>query len=122
MEPSVGNDPRGELVRPYAVTRGRTEPTNDIAIEALLLTTPRGAQEAPYAGRHKELIARLCSSPLSLAEISAHMRLPIGVTRVLVADMSAEGMLTVHQTNVNASSGAARMHMLERILVSLERL
>jgi hypothetical protein len=122
MLPDSGDDPRGELVRPYAVTRGRTEPTRDIAIEAILVTTARGAQEAPYAGRHKYLIAQLCGQrPLSLAEISSHLRVPIGVTRVLVADMAAEGMVTVYQQSEN-ESGAERMEMLERILGALQRL
>ncbi len=31
-------DLRGVLVRPYALTRGRTEPLRKIAIEAILLT------------------------------------------------------------------------------------
>lgn len=122
MQPDSGDDPRGELVRPYAVTRGRTEPTRDIAIEAILVTTARGAQEAPYAGRHKHLIAQLCGQrPLSLAEISSHMRMPIGVTRVLVADMASEGMLTLYQPSED-ESGAERIDMLERILGALQRL
>jgi hypothetical protein len=122
MQPDSGDDPRGELVRPYAVTRGRTEPTRDIAIEAILVTTARGAQEAPYAGRHKHLIAQLCShSPLSLAEISSHLRVPIGVARVLVADMASEGLLAVYQQSDDGSQGE-RIEMLERILGALQRL
>src|SRR5690554_985697 len=122
MLPGSGDDPRGELVRPYAVTRGRTEPTRDIAIEAILVTTARGAQEAPYAGRHKHLIAQLCShSPLSLAEISSHLRVPIGVARVLVADMASEGLLAVYQQSDDESQGD-RIEMLERILGALQRL
>jgi hypothetical protein len=122
MLPDPGDDPRGELVRPYAVTRGRTEPTRDIAIEAILVTTTRGAQEAPYAGRHKHLIAQFCGHrPLSLAEISSHLRLPLGVTRVLVADMAAEGMLAVYQQPEDESHGE-RMEMLERIRGALQRL
>ena len=36
------DDPRGALVRPYAVTRGRTEPQQNVAIEAVLVTSPEG--------------------------------------------------------------------------------
>ena len=36
------NDPRGALVRPYAVTRGRTEPRRDIPIEAVLVASQAG--------------------------------------------------------------------------------
>src|SRR6266516_2638738 len=49
------DDPRGALVRPYAVTRGRTEPQRDIAIEAVLVTTVRGKQEARFAGRDRRV-------------------------------------------------------------------
>ena len=36
------DEPTGALVRPYAVTRGRTRPRLEIAIEALVETTVRG--------------------------------------------------------------------------------
>src|SRR5436305_10181741 len=93
----TGDDPRGALVRPYAVTRGRTEPQRDIAIEAVLVTTARGMQEARFAGRDKQVIASLCDGRgQSLAEIAAYTRFPLGVSRVLVADMVADGLLALH--------------------------
>jgi hypothetical protein len=115
-------DPRGQLIRPYAVTRGRTEPTRDIAIEAILVTTPRGRQEAAFAGRDKQMIADLCDGrALSLAEIASHLRVPLGVARVLVADMATEGMLTLHETNVSEGY-EERMELLERVLSGLRKL
>lgn len=115
-------DPRGQLIRPYAVTRGRTEPTRDIAIEAVLVTTPQGRQEAAFAGRDKQMIADLCDGrALSLAEIASHIRVPLGVARVLVADMTTEGMLTLHETS--AMEGyEERMELLERVLSGLRKL
>jgi hypothetical protein len=115
------DDPRGALVRPYAVTRGRTEPQRDIAIEAILLTTPRGQQEARFAGRDKQAIASLCDGRAqSLAEIAAYTRLPLGVSRVLVADMVADGLLALHEvTQVHDDD---RMQLLERVLSGLRRL
>jgi hypothetical protein len=118
---SAGEDPRGALVRPYAVTRGRTEPLRDIAIEAVLLTTPRGQQEARFAGRDKQAIASLCDGRAqSLAEIAAHTRLPLGVSRVLVADMVADGLLALH--SAAQAQDDDRMHILERVLSGLRRL
>jgi hypothetical protein len=115
-------DPRGQLVRPYSVTRGRTEPTRDIAIEAILVTTPEGRQEAAFAGRDKQMIAELCDGrALSLAEIASHIRVPLGVARVLVADMATEGMLTLHDPNVTAGY-EERMELLERVLSGLRKL
>jgi hypothetical protein len=117
----AGEDPRGALVRPYAVTRGRTEPQRDIAIEAILLTSARGQQEARFAGRDKQAIAALCDGRAqSLAEIAAYTRLPLGVSRVLVADMVADGLLALH--DVVQEQDDDRMQLLERVLSGLRRL
>src|SRR5262245_17521491 len=117
-----GNDPRGELVRPYAVTLGRTEPRRYIALEAMLLTTHVGRQEARFAGHDKHRIAGLCDErALSLVEIGAYMRLPLGVTRVLVADMVADGLLNLHEPVANAGYDD-RMRLLERVLSGLRKL
>jgi hypothetical protein len=116
------NDPRGALVRPYAVTRGRTEPAHDIAIEAILVTTFRGRQEGMYAGRDKHTIAMMCdAAPQSLAEVSARMRMPLGVTRVLVSDMTVDGLLSLHDPS-EQDTDDDRLDMLERVLSGLRRL
>jgi hypothetical protein len=116
------NDSRGALVRPYAVTRGRTEPTRDIAIEAVMLTSERGVGESPYSGRDRHQIAILCGDkPHSLAEIAAYMRLPLGVARVLVADMIADGLLELHDP-VDAEDTDERINVLERVLIGLRTL
>jgi len=65
-------------------------------------------------------IALLCREPLSLAEIAAHMKLPIGVVRVLVADMAHQGMVEIHRpTQVGA--GGPDIPLLERVLDGLRR-
>lgn len=114
------HDPRGQLVRPFSLTRGRTQPASRIAIEAILVTTDRGRQEAPYAGRHKHHIADLCQQPQSLAEIAAHMHIPLGVATVLVADMTGEHMLTLH--NPAHDGYHEHLHTLERVLDGLRNL
>ena len=116
------DDPRGALVRPYAVTRGRTEPTRDIAIEAVMQTSQRGLGESPYSGRDRHRIAILCGERAhSLAEIAAYMRMPLGVARVIVADMIAEGMLVLHEP-VDAWDTEERINVLERVLIGLRTL
>ena len=116
------DDPRGALVRPYAVTRGRTEPRQDIALEAVLTTTAAAVQEARFAGHDKYRIATICEGrPQSLAEIAAYTRLPLGVARVLVADMVAESLLTLHDSTVHEGY-EDRMELLERVLSGLRKL
>lgn len=122
MDEKRGRDPRGALVRPYAVTRGRTEPRREIAIEAILVTTAKGRQEAPFAGRDRQLIAVLCDrQALSLAEVASRMRMPLGVTRVLVADMAVDGLLALYDTGVD-DNHHDRMELLERVLSGLRKL
>jgi hypothetical protein len=117
------DDPRGALVRPYAVTRGRTEPTQAIAIEAILVTSPYGVQEARYTERDRRTIAVLCNErPQSLAEIAAHLGMPLGVARVLVSDMITAGLLVLHDANAESGDINKRIDVLERVLVGLRRL
>ena len=70
------DEPTGALVRPYAVTRGRTRPKLEIAIEELVETTVRGrAANSRPGGNHvqeQQYISTLCDGRLqSLAEIAA---------------------------------------------------
>ncbi len=96
------DEPTGALVRPYAVTRGRTRPKLDIAIEALVETTVRGraanARPGGGNGQEQQYISTLCDGRVqSLAEIAARMQLPLGVARVIVADMAADGLVAVYE-------------------------
>ncbi|GIF12316.1 DUF742 domain-containing protein [Actinoplanes teichomyceticus] len=116
------HDPRGNLVRPYAVTRGRTEPIRDIPIEAVLVTSSAAVQEARFAGHDKYRIAALCEPKAqSLAELAALTRLPLGVARVLVADMVADGLLSLHSA-APRKGFTERMDLLGRVLSGLRKL
>src|SRR6266540_814308 len=116
------SDPRGALVRPYAVTRGRTEPQRDIPIEAVLVASQSAVQEARFAGHDKYRIAVLCEPrSQSLAEIAAYCRMPLGVARVLVADLVADGLLSLHSA-APIEGFSERMDLLERVLSGLRKL
>jgi len=116
------SDPRGALVRPYAVTRGRTEPQRDIPIEAVLVASQSAVQEARFAGHDKYRIAVLCEPRAqSLAEIAAYCRMPLGVARVLVADLVADGLLSLHSA-APIEGFSERMDLLERVLRGLRTL
>jgi hypothetical protein len=120
-------EPTGALVRPYAVTRGRTRPRLEIALEALVETTPQGRAGGDFNrgghGREHQHIASLCDGRLqSLAEIAARMQLPLGVARVLIADMAAEGLVAVHQPTSLDDNEAVGTELLERVLSGLRRL
>jgi hypothetical protein len=121
------DEPTGALVRPYAVTRGRTRPKLDIAIEALVETTVRGraANSRPGGGHGQEqqYISTLCDGRVqSLAEIAARMQLPLGVARVIVADMAADGLVAVYEPTSLDENDAVGTELLERVLSGLRRL
>jgi len=121
-QPQQPHDPRGALVRPYAVTRGRTEPQRDIPIEAVLVASQAAVQEARFAGHDKYRIAVMCEPQAqSLAEIAAYSRLPLGVARVLVADMVTDGLLSLHSA-APKEGFTERMDLLERVLSGLRKL
>lgn len=123
------DEPTGMLVRPYAVTRGRTRPRVNIAIEALIETTVRGrSTDGNTAGAHvreHQYIANLCDGKLqSLAEIAARMQLPLGVARVIIADMAADGLVAVYEPTSFDGDGddSVGTELLERVLSGLRRL
>ena len=119
------DEPTGALVRPYAVTGGRTRPRVEIAIEALVETTPRGRSRTDGLahGREQQYIVTLCDGRLqSLAEISARLQLPLGVARVLVADMAADGMVAVYEPTSLDGNDAVGTELLERVLSGLRKL
>lgn len=114
------------LVRPYAVTRGRTRPRLEIALESLVETTVRGRSAGAVNGSHgreHERITVLCDGQLqSLAEIAARMQLPLGVARVLIADLAADGLVAVYEPALLDENEAVGTELLERVLSGLRRL
>jgi hypothetical protein len=120
------DEPTGALVRPYAVTRGRTRPKLEIAIEALVETTVRGrtaGNRSGDSGQEQQYIANLCDGRLqSLAEIAARMQLPLGVARVIIADMAADGLVAVYEPTSFEDNDAVGTELLERVLSGLRRL
>lgn len=100
-------------VRPFIVTGGRTAPVDErLRIESQVLTTPLG-REAVLDFEHRRIV-ELCDTSLSVAEIGAALALPLGVVRVLVADLAAVGAVIVRQP-AGQISRAAVERMLERV-------
>jgi hypothetical protein len=82
-------------LRPFVLTAGRTTSTDpDIGMETQVTAHP-GARPGRLPPESRAIVA-LCAEPLSVAEISAKLRLHLGVTRVLVGDLRAAGQLDVH--------------------------
>jgi hypothetical protein len=117
-----GGDDRGlgDRIRPYALTGGRTRPATDLPLETLVQRTPAGANALPRLSLERRRIVELCSRPLSIAEISAHVGVHLGVARVLVGDMKAEGLLDFHRPR--PAGERPDISLLERVLDGLQAL
>ena len=109
---------RNRLVPPYAITGGRVRPTlraEELELETLISTT--SAYSALPAGISPEQrsIVTLCSAMQSIAEVSAHLDVPIGVARVLISDLAVWGLVTLHRPG----GGSGDQALLERVLHGL---
>ncbi|MFI8340689.1 DUF742 domain-containing protein [Streptomyces sp. NPDC085639] len=110
------------LVRPYAMTGGRTRPRYQLAIEALVSTTADPARLQGQLPEHQR-ICRLCQEIKSVAEISALLSIPLGVARILVADLAEAGLVAIHQPGGDESAGGQPdVTLLERVLSGLRKL
>jgi Protein of unknown function (DUF742) len=114
--------PHNPLVRPYAMTGGRTRPRYQLAIEALVSTTADPMRLQGQLPEHQR-ICRLCFEVKSVAEISALLSIPLGVTRILVADLAEAGLVAIHQPGGDESAGGQPdVTLLERVLSGLRKL
>jgi Protein of unknown function (DUF742) len=108
----------GRLVRPYYMTGGRTRPAHDdLEWETLVSTTALGETSPKVGGVERRAIVVLCRDLLSIAEVSAHLDLPLGVARVLVGDMAEQGFLILHRPSSEADR--PDLALLQRVLYGL---
>ena len=109
------------VVRPYTWTRGRTRPVQDLAVETLIFTSDEGRDLRAICSAEHAAIAELCAEVRSVAEVAALLGLPLGVARVLLADMIDTGLVNVHRNTFGLDS-APDISLMERVLAGLYRL
>jgi len=93
-------------LRPYIRTRGRVG-AREVAFDALLVAAPtRSAVPLcrQTTGQAIEVLAVVGESYLTVAELAARMRLPLGTAQVIVADLAREGVLRLVDTVGPAAS------------------
>ncbi|MEU3416428.1 MULTISPECIES: DUF742 domain-containing protein [unclassified Streptomyces] len=94
------DDEAGPVVRPYAMTRGRTtsEGQHRLDLIAVVVTEPdAGDPEADptMSPEHVDIVGLCRDEPQSVAELAAELDLPIGVVRVLIGDLVHAGFVHV---------------------------
>ncbi|MFH8473136.1 DUF742 domain-containing protein [Streptomyces sp. NPDC018000] len=126
--PVRGSDRRPARVRPYSLTGGRTRSGHVLLVETFV-----AAIEAPEERRELtngnlairvmpelQAIVEICRRMRTVAEISALLKIPLGVVRVLLSDLADQGKIRVYGTG--HGTGQPDRALLERVLDGLRRL
>jgi hypothetical protein len=108
------------LVRPYTVTRGRTEPRYQLGIEAMVAVSVYDVRRLPMLSPECQAILEFCREWRSVAEVSAVLQMPLGVARILIADMAADGLVRINQAD--HAQGRPDVKLLERVLSGLRKI
>ncbi|MDR2567385.1 MAG: DUF742 domain-containing protein [Bifidobacteriaceae bacterium] len=121
-------------VRPFVVTGGRTKGSTSTRLESILEV----ANEQWLADTGKTLspeeaaiVRQIATTYLTVAEVSAHLKLPVGVVKVLVSDLAEAGVLVVHDTMAGGGGGVGSggpvsreqtLELLESVLNAISKL
>jgi DNA-binding transcriptional ArsR family regulator len=109
----------GPVVRLYALTRGR------VAVDAGYLDVASVVTAGPAPTGLEDLspeqaeILRVCVRPVSVAEVAAHLGLPLSTARVLLSDLRANGLLV---TGAERPPEEPSVHLLGKVLAGLSEL
>lgn len=110
----------GPIVRPYAMTGGRTRPKGQFDLVALVVATHGVSAVAGSMEPEHAAIMTICQIPQSVAEISAHLDLPLGIVRVLLGDLRERGLVRVR--DINQTTKLPSEHVLKAVLSGLRSL
>jgi hypothetical protein len=132
FDPRIGAEPSkfderwvdeeaGPIVRSYAIARGRTVPRGiSLDLVTLLQITGREAPRDFRMTREDQKMMRLCSRPCTVADLASDLDLPLGVVKVLAADLCHHGMLEIRRPGRRMQQ--ADQQLLQRVLDDLRAL
>ncbi|MFF8830118.1 DUF742 domain-containing protein [Streptomyces sp. NPDC015131] len=126
--PVRGGGRRPARVRPYSLTGGRTRFGHVLLVETFVaaLEAPEERKELANGGAGPRVmpemraIVEICRRMRTVAEISALLKMPLGVVRVLLSDLADQGRIRVYGTG--HGTGQPDRALLERVLSGLRRL
>jgi hypothetical protein len=87
----------GPVVRPYAVTKGRTLAGGGASLALLDVIVATGQRPSEYfrpGPEHRRILA-VCLRPMPIVDLTSEIDLPLGVMRVLLGDLMTERMVRV---------------------------
>jgi hypothetical protein len=111
----------GPVVRPYALTQGRTRHTGESfdLVATVMATGGVMADPGSLAPEHISVL-RLAQIPTTVADIASDVDLPLGVVRIILADLRELGLIAI-RTPV-AMAERIDKHTLREVLNGLRGL
>jgi peroxiredoxin Q/BCP len=120
-EPETADEP--SLVRPSALTAGRTDSGVELALEASVEALNTTAKPPRWPRNDvRGQILKCCVHRSSVGEIAARLSLPLGATRFLVGDLVTQGYLQVHASLGDSMTIDERRELISRTLRGLRAL
>jgi DNA-binding transcriptional ArsR family regulator len=106
-------------VRPYALIAGRTRPSGT-TIDLVAYVSAIGAPELDSGLEPEHLRLLELSRPrATVAELASSLDLPLGVVRILIADLREQGLVSVDQPS---RPGLSDVRILKEVADALRRL
>ena len=87
----------GPVVRLYALTNARTQPNGGASfglIDVVVATGERPSEHFRLGPEHRRIL-RVCRRPVPIVDLTSEIDLPLGVVRVLLGDLSSEGLIRI---------------------------
>jgi len=86
----------GPVVRPYALTQGRTRHAGEAFDLVATVTATGGRAAAPGALAPEHIsVLQLARVPTTVVDIASDVDLPLGVVRILLADLRELGLVAI---------------------------
>jgi hypothetical protein len=105
----------------YVVTGGRSH-VPDSTLDLVSLIVRRRPPTPGMQSEHASIL-RMCHQPMSVAELSSHLGLPVNVTRILLCDLLDMGHVRAHDPSiVDSAVSTVDRGVLQQVLVGLQRL
>lgn len=107
--------------RLYTLTGGRTKAGPGVPFDLVTLIV---AESGPAPGMQSEhaSILRLCAAPTAVVEIAAELRLPVGITKIMLTDLLAAGRISARHPRTVTARSLPDPDILEQVLVGLRNL
>jgi hypothetical protein len=106
--------------RLYTVTGGRTR-ADETAFDTVSLIVSECEPTPGMQSEHVKIL-QLTRRPMAVVEISAELRLPVSVVKILLRDLLDTNRITVRHPSIATQAGRPDPEILKQVLLALHDL